>query len=123
MADIPQYVLDKTLLPQLSGALEKASLDVQRFSRPQGTAQGIEQVWICCDKSGQLFSFSTLEVSDKNDFDLKVGVVYLEVGPPEKNAPKSKRKDISDAFKRFEHALLALGAQPMKRPRPARPGD
>jgi hypothetical protein len=97
----------------LSDALREVSLDLQQFSAPKATTQGIEQTWICCDKSGQLFSFTTLEVNDKNIFGLKNGAVYLQLGPREKSAPKRARKEVSDAFTRFENALIKLGAERM----------
>jgi hypothetical protein len=111
MANLPRYVLDKSVLSHLNDAVQGASLKVQQLGVPKTTEQGVEQLWICSDKSGQLFSFSTLEVNDKNVLGLRSGVVYLELGPREKSALKRTRKDVSAAFARFEHALVALGAQ------------
>lgn len=111
MKNIPQYVLDKSLLPQLSDTLRETSLDVRQIGLPKTTVEGTEQAWECCDKSGEFFSFGTCEVSDKNAFGLKAGVVYLEVGPP---ARVRSRKDVSAAFKRFESAILRLGARRLK---------
>src|SRR5882762_1261592 len=111
MSNITRFVLDKSSLDDLIPALQKVSFEVQRFSPPKTTAHGVEEVWLCCDAAGQLFSFSILEVNDQNTFGLKIGVVYLELGPHEKGARKRTRKEVSDAFKRFEHALIALGGK------------
>jgi hypothetical protein len=111
MENIPQYVLAKSLLLRLGDSMQKESLDVQRVGPPKTTSEGIEQMWICSDRSGSLFSFATFEATDKNAFGLKSGDVCLLCGPPEKNAPKRTRKDLSDAFERFERALTTLDAQ------------
>jgi hypothetical protein len=115
MTDLPQYILDNNLQPQLRLELEKLQLRIQPHGTVKDTREGAEQTWLCSDESGQLFSFTTLEVSDRNVFGLKVGQTCLLLGPREKDAPKRKRTEVSGAFERFEQALLALGAQRMLR--------
>src|SRR6266498_2169909 len=115
MTDLPRYVLDMSSVRQLSEAMKGSSLDVQPFGLPKANIQGAEQVWKCRDESGELFSFTTLEVNDKNVFGLNTGAVYLELGPREKGTRKRTRKEVSEALNRFERALDALGAQKIKR--------
>src|SRR5437660_11682676 len=104
MMSIPQFVLNKSVLPDLTTALQKASLDVQQVDSPKTTAEGIEQVWVCYDKSGQLFSFSTFEANAGNIFGLKAGEVCLVLGPSKRRSLKRTRKEIVQAFERFESA-------------------
>jgi hypothetical protein len=115
MADLPRYILEKDLVLQLSDVMQEVSLDLQRFGPPKTTAQGNEQVWKCSDKGGEVFSFTTLEVTDQNVFGLKSGSVYLELGPREKGARKRPRKELVAAFNQFDHALNKLGARRMSR--------
>lgn len=108
MANIPQFVLDKSLLLQLKAAMQQVSLDVQEVGPLKSNTEGLEQGWKCSDQSGDVFSFATCELNDKNALALKVGTVCLTVGPPAKTRA---RKEVSEAFERFERALGTLGAQ------------
>ena len=108
MASIPQYVLNKSTLPQLKAAVEQVSLQIKEIGPRKSTAEGIEQAWNCFDHSGDLFSFGTCEVNNKNALALEEETVYLMVGPP---ARSRVRKDVSAAFERFEQTLVKLGAQ------------
>src|SRR5437899_3363135 len=110
MANMPQYKLEKSLLPRLSEAMRAVSLDVQQIGLPKTITEGIEQQWRCGDESGDLFIFGTCEVNENNAVGLKSGAVHLAIGPP---AQKRARKDVSEAFNRFERALISLGAERM----------
>jgi hypothetical protein len=90
---IHQFVFEKkSLLADLKSALQKESLELQRFSPPRAISQGIEEVWMCCDESGQLFSIQTIEVNDKNAFGLEKGAVAMIIGPHEKSAGNGRVK-------------------------------
>ncbi|MFO1511487.1 MAG: hypothetical protein U1F83_01000 [Verrucomicrobiota bacterium] len=107
MATIPQYVLEKNLTLQLSDAMREVSLDVRQVGPLRTLAEGTEQSWKCSDESGDLFSFTTCQVTANNALGLKAGTICLMVGPRARN-------DVSDAFQRFERTLAALGAQRMQ---------
>jgi len=108
MANIPQFVLDKSQLPQLKAAMHQVLLSVHEAGSVKTSREGVEQGWNCSDQTGEVFSFVTCEMKDKNAFSLKEGTVLLIAGPP---AQKRTRKAVSEAFERFERALNTLGAE------------
>ena len=115
MGALPEFTLDKRLTPHLSRTMREVGLDFRPVAPPKMTPDGVEEIWMCSDSSGQLFSFSLVELSDQNVFGLKGGTMYLQFGPREKSAPKRKRKEVAQAFERLERALVELGAQRIAR--------
>ena len=112
MANLPVYILDKSVMPRLRAGVQQLSLDLQEVGEVRNTAEGTEQDWKCCDKSGDLFFFGTCEVNETNGLRLKAGTFCLIPGP---GARARKRKEITEAFNHFERALVALGVQRMPR--------
>jgi hypothetical protein len=108
MTNIQQFVLDNSRLPQLKPAMRQVSLDVQEVGPAKSSDEGVEQAWSCTDQIGEVFSFSICQTNDKNTLALRPGTVLLMAGPP---ARTRTRKEVSEAFKRFERALNSLGAE------------
>ena len=108
MKKIPQFTFDKALLNELKPVLHKSLIEIEEIGSQKKHSEGVEQSWKCFDQFGDSFSFATCEVSNNNALGLKAGTVYLIVGPPAATQPS---KEATATFKRFEHALLTLGAQ------------
>lgn len=99
-------------MPQLMATMKEAGLYLHKVGDPRITAEGTEQDWKCCDNSGDLFFFGTSEVDEGNGLRLETGSFCLIPGPV---AYGRKRKEIAEAFKRFERGLAALGVRQMSR--------
>jgi len=109
---LPVYIWDESLTPQLIAAMKEAELHLHKVGNSRDTAEGTEQDWKCCDKSGDLFFFSTGELNETNGLRLKAGTFCLIPGP---GARGRNRKEVAEAYKCFERALAALGVHQMPR--------
>ena len=105
--DLPIYALGNDPMLQLSAAVSELEVSLHKTGVLKETAEGKEQGWKCCDNSGDLFSFSVCQVSERNGLGLSAGTFCLVPGPP---ARGRKREEVAQAFKRFELLLTSLGA-------------
>jgi hypothetical protein len=99
-------------MPQLTTATKELGLSLLKMGDLRNTTEGTEQDWKCCDDSGDLFFFSTCEVNEDNGLRLKAGTFCIISGP---GARGRKRKEMAEAYERFERALAGLGVHRMGR--------
>lgn len=111
MKNIPQFVLDKSMLENLKPALLREALEIQKTGGPKQIVEGVEQDWMCRDKLGVIFLFGICEVTDRNARGLKGGSVLLLLGPRPKDTLKRPRKEILAFYERFERVVIALGGR------------
>ena len=95
-------------MPQLVAGTKQLGLNLLKMGDLRHTTEGREQDWKCRDDSGDLFFFTTCEVNEDNGLSLSVGTFCIISGP---SARGRKRKEVTEAFKRFEGVLTVLGGQ------------
>jgi hypothetical protein len=110
MGTFRAYTLDRKAIPQLVGALEAISIRAESMGPPEVAPLGVQQMWRCSDAAGPIFVLWATELNDKNLLGRPPGTVHLEVWPPEKRAPKRKRKEVSSALTQVDQALARLAA-------------